>query len=78
MSVLLSFAVIYRLFKLIEPANHWFDYIYFSIVTFTSLGYGDIHPVGLWGKLIACTEITFGLIMFGILLTLIGNRLERA
>jgi hypothetical protein len=29
---------------LLRQFSHWFDYVYFSIVTFTSLGYGDIHP----------------------------------
>lgn len=75
--VLVGFSLLYAAFGLIEPVTHWFDYFYFSVVTFTSLGYGDIHPVGFAGKLAACTEIASGLVMFGMLLTFVGNRFQR-
>ena len=74
---LIGFAAIYAGFDLVSPVNHWFDYAYFSVVTFTSLGYGDIRPLGLWGKALACAEIMIGLVMFGLLLTFIGNRIQR-
>jgi Ion channel len=75
--VLLSFSVLYKVFKLAEPVSHWFDYFYFSVVTFTSLGYGDIHPVGIAGKAVACFEIVSGLVMFGLLHTFVRNRFQR-
>ena len=75
--VLVAFSILYAAFGLIEPANHWFDYVYFSIITFTSLGYGEIHPVGFAGKVAACVEIIAGLVMFGVLLSFIGNRFQR-
>jgi hypothetical protein len=55
--VLLGFSLLYAAFGLAEPVSHWFDYFYFSLVTFTSLGYGDIHPLGIVGKAVACAEI---------------------
>jgi hypothetical protein len=76
-AVLLIFSFVYFKFRLVEPASHWFDYFYFSIVTFTSLGYGDIHPIGFAGKAIACVEIVSGLVMFGLLLTFVSNRFQR-
>ena len=75
--VLLAFAGAYALFSLIEPVASRFDYIYFSIVTFTSLGYGDVHPVGIAGKILASAEILAGLVMFGLLLSFIANRAQR-
>jgi tetratricopeptide (TPR) repeat protein len=75
--VLAVFASLYATFNLVDPVSHWFDYIYFSVVTFTSLGYGDLYPSGLWGKIVACAEIVAGLVMFGLLLTFIGNRIQR-
>ena len=30
------------------------DCVYFSFVTFTTVGYGDVSPVGPYGKVIAC------------------------
>ena len=38
------------------------DSIYFSIITFSSLGYGDILPVG-FGKAVAAFEVLSGLIL---------------
>jgi len=40
------------------------DYLYFSAVNYTSLGYGDIHPVGSM-RAIAVTEALTGLMMIG-------------
>ncbi|KFF15174.1 potassium channel family protein [Flavobacterium hydatis] len=41
------------------------DAIYFSIVTMTSLGYGDIHPTGT-GRLIASIEVLSGVMLVAI------------
>ena len=41
--------------------------LYFSIVTVSSLGYGDMHPMGL-SKLIAVCEVLFGLAIMGIMI----------
>jgi hypothetical protein len=42
---------------------HFLDYIYFSAVTFTTIGYGDIVPIAGAGHLIvfieSCFELTF-------------------
>ncbi len=45
--------------------NDFGSCLYFSVVTFTSLGYGDIFPVG-WGRALACTEVVLGLSLFGV------------
>jgi hypothetical protein len=41
------------------------DCLYFSIVTFTSLGYGDIAPIS-WGRLLASAEVLLGLSFLGV------------
>jgi Ion channel len=52
------------------------DSIYFSLVTITSLGYGDFHPVG-WSKALAAVEVLFGLVLMGITLAkLTSSRLS--
>lgn len=45
-----------------DPPKSLLDALYFSVVTFTSLGYGDISPHGP-GKLVACCIALFGLIL---------------
>ena len=44
---------------------HFPDCLYFSVVTFTSLGYGDIVPHG-FGKILACLEVMLGLAFLGV------------
>ena len=42
----------------------FFDYVYFSIETYTSLGLGDIYPIGSLRLLVGVESIT-GLLMIG-------------
>jgi voltage-gated potassium channel Kch len=45
-----------------------FKYFYFSIVTFASVGYGDIVPITIFSRLLVILEIiqSFVLIVFGL------------
>jgi hypothetical protein len=43
----------------------WWDALYFSIITFSSLGYGDIGPIG-FGRVIASLEVLFGLVSIAV------------
>lgn len=83
--VIMSFAMAYGIFDIIAYTGSassrslkMFDYVYFSVVTFTTLGYGDLHPVGIFGQAMACLEVLAGFIMFGLLLSFVGNRFQRA
>jgi hypothetical protein len=81
--VIVGFAVVYGAFGLIAQTGsaksplHGFDFLYFSVVTFSTLGYGDLHPVGFFGQATACLEVCAGYIMFGVLLSFVGNRFQR-
>ena len=46
------------------PSNDWLDYIYFSFVTFTTVGYGDLVPVGPI-RFVAATEALNGWVLLG-------------
>ena len=46
------------------PELGWLDYIYFSFVTFTTVGYGDLVPVGPI-RFIAATEALNGWVLLG-------------
>ena len=43
----------------------WWESVYFSVVTFTTLGYGDIQPLGVT-RLFAALEALIGYFIFGL------------
>ena len=47
--------------------------VFFSIVTVSSLGYGDIYPVG-FSRVIAGAEVLFGLVLMGIMIAKVSSR----
>ena len=51
--------------------------LYFSIVTFTTLGYGDVLPTSLVGQLLVITEVVFGYVGLGGLLSILANKMAR-
>jgi len=57
-----------------DHGNNIFSYFYFSLVTVTTLGYGDISPITTTQKIIAMIETLIGYIQLGILLTLIQKK----
>ncbi len=71
--LLLAFASVYQTFGLIDntqegaPVVHSFtSSLYYSVVTFTTLGYGDFYPVGP-GRVLACIESLTGYLILGVL-----------
>lgn len=49
------------------------DSLYFSVVTCSSVGYGDLIPISIFGKLFACFYMIFGNIIFILFVSLPGN-----
>lgn len=63
-----------------EPLS-FIQSIYFSIVTITTLGYGDIAPTNDTARLLAASEALFGLLLIGLFLNSIAytiTQLEEA
>jgi len=50
--------------------------IYYSIVTFTSLGYGDIHPLG-WSHVIASIEVILGVFFMSLFVVVFVRKMSR-
>jgi hypothetical protein len=72
------------------PFNEWSDgfvdgflfnivtAIYYSAVTFATLGVGDIAPASIVGKVCAIAEVLLGYLMFGVLITLVARKMTRS
>jgi len=54
-----------------------FSPFYFSAVTFTTLGYGDISPSNLSGQIISVIEVLIGYLMLGGLLSVFSKKIIR-
>lgn len=51
------------------------DGFYFSVVTITTLGYGDLTPISNFGKVLAAAEALLGVILIGLFLLSVGNEI---
>lgn len=55
----------------------WFSPLYFSIVTLTTLGYGDVLPINAAGQALAVSQAIVGYVMLGGLISILSNKLAR-
>ncbi|MGB5306155.1 MAG: pentapeptide repeat-containing protein [Gammaproteobacteria bacterium] len=51
--------------------------VYFSVVTLTTLGYGDVVPASPMAQVLAIIEVVFGYVMLGGLLSIFANKMAR-
>lgn len=81
--LLFYFALIYKSLGIIPPGSaetqslDWLDAIYFSVVTWTTLGYGDFRPGTDVAKYFVIAEVLLGYIYMGVFigkLLLLGSR----
>jgi len=68
----ISFSFIFRIFGIVSPDGssdqiNFIDYIYFSAVTFSTLGYGDFRPAEGAARLFAGLEALIGNLHLGFL-----------
>ncbi len=81
MGGIISFATIYnglqylfqgKAFIISHPSSiPYFDLLYFSLVTITTVGYGDIQPALWFSKLFVSSEILFGVGFALLLITML-------
>lgn len=79
------FALVYTLFPSIIaisegsnlPRGNFLTYLYFSIVTSTTLGFGDIHANTLVGAFVINVEVILGYVFFGGLIAILSSKLAR-
>jgi inward rectifier potassium channel len=59
------------------PASSYIDYLYFSIETLSTAGYGDMHPQTHYGHFIATVELFTGIFSMSLMTGLIFARFSR-
>lgn len=84
--IVTAFSVIYFAIWVFDPSSFsgleqcksliegYFDFIYFSFVTFATVGYGDISPEGLLAKCCVTVQIILFFVVFGEGLTYASDR----
>ncbi len=55
----------------------WLSPYYFSVVTMTSLGYGDVLPTAPSAQLLAMVQVVAGYVMLGGLISILSNKMAR-
>jgi hypothetical protein len=54
--------------------GEWLTSFYYSIVTFTTLGYGEIHPIGNLAKIVVIIEVFLGYVILGCFVFILGSK----
>ncbi len=58
-----------------KSAITYLDHIYFSVVVFSSLGFGDLWPVHPVAKLLVVLEVLLGLVILGLFISILSRRI---
>jgi uncharacterized protein YjbI with pentapeptide repeats len=58
-------------------AQSWFTPFYYSIVTYTTLGFGDVTANSALGEIIVISEVVVGYFTLGLLLSILANTIAR-
>lgn len=54
-----------------------FSAFYFSITTYMTLGFGDVHPKTHLGEMVVSAEVTLGYLTLGLLLAVLADKVAR-
>ena len=68
------FAILYYFFA--EPKLDFIDSMYFSTVTITTLGYGDIVPENVPAKVLVSFEAILGIVLIGAFLNTLSHNIS--
>jgi hypothetical protein len=81
LTLVFVFGTIYKLFPHLlyygkHPATQFTPY-YFSFVTYTTLGFGDVTARGVAGEVLVTLEVMLGYLTLGLLLAILANTVAR-
>ena len=70
-----TFTPLYPLVSLSKRATTPLTNLYFSMVTFSTLGFGDVTPCNWVGELAVMLEVFLGYVLLGGLITILAMKL---
>ena len=77
LEIVFAYAVLYTCGNnLNEPFQHWFDAVYFSIITSSSIGYGDYFPITTYGKFLVSTQALLFLFFVVLFLNFFSTKIK--
>ena len=77
LEIVLSFAVLYSIGNQMNtPFQHWFDAVYFSVITCSSIGFGDYYPVTTYGKILVSMQAMFFLSFVVLFLNFFSTKIK--
>ena len=77
LEIVCAFAVLYTLGNNMNtPFLHWFDSVYFSIITANSIGYGDFVPVTIYAKFLVSVQSMFFLTFVVLFLNFFSSKMN--
>jgi len=75
--IVFSFAVLYTIGEnMNKPFEHWFDSIYFSVISSNSIGFGDYYPITTFGKVLVSLQAMFFLLFVILFLNFFSTKIK--
>lgn len=75
LAINIIFSIAYYTFNAVINTQGFFDYVYFSFVTSLSIGYGDMVPANVAGKIIVIVQSTTTAMYFALMVSVLSIKL---
>lgn len=77
MEIIFAYAVLYSCDRYLnKPLKSWYDAVYFSVITSSSIGYGDYYPVTTEGKILVSTQALLFLFFVVLFLNFFSSKIK--
>lgn len=77
LEIVFAFGVLYSCDNYLnKPFTHWFDAVYFSTITSSSIGYGDFYPITTIGKVLVSIQALLFLFFVVLFLNFFSTKIK--